>query len=140
MKRGFLVAIATLILAACATSRSKVVDKDTMASFKAGVTTKAEVVAEFGPPYRDIKQPDGTDQLQYLTDVRVKDENTTPVVGSHISRQIVKTVAAVIEFDQNGRFVHAWTKDKTIDENVPGNLGKMQQSDVTTGSMYSKIY
>jgi hypothetical protein len=139
MKRGFAAAFAAIILAGCATTGSKVVDKDAMASFKPGVTTMAEVEATFGPPFRETKQPDGTDQLQYLSKVRIKDDSPT-AVGTNIPRQIEKTVSAILVFDQNGRFIHAWTKDKTVDENVPGNMGQMQQSDVSKGSMYGKGY
>jgi hypothetical protein len=137
MKRGFAEAMAAMTLAGCATTGGKVVDKDTMASFKAGVTTIAEVQATYGPPFHETKEPDGTDQLQYLSKVRMKDD-TSRVVGSNIPRQIEKAVSAILVFDQNGRFVHAWTIDKTVDENVPGNMGQMQESDVTKGSMYGR--
>jgi hypothetical protein len=139
MKRGFAAAMAAMILAGCATTGGKVIDKDTMASFKAGVTTIAEVKATYGPPFHETKEPDGTDQLQYLSKVRIKDDSPA-VVGSNIPRQIEKTVSAILVFDQNGRFIHAWTKDKTIDENVPGNMGQMQQSDISRGSLYGRGY
>jgi outer membrane protein assembly factor BamE (lipoprotein component of BamABCDE complex) len=137
MKKSFAAALAAVVLAGCATSGGKVVDKDAMAGFKPGVTTIAEVEATFGPPYQETKQPDGTDQLQYISKVKMKDESTDHTTGSNIPRQIEKTVSSVLVFDQNGRFVHAWTADKTVDENVPGNMGKMQSNDVTRGSMYS---
>jgi outer membrane protein assembly factor BamE (lipoprotein component of BamABCDE complex) len=138
MKRIF-AAIAAMILAGCATTSTKVVDKDAMASFKAGITTITQVEATFGPPFHEAKQPDGTDKLQYLSNVRIKD-NSPAVTGSNIHREIEKTVSAILVFDQSGHFVHAWTSDKTIDENVPGNMGQMQQSDVTRGSAYSRLY
>jgi hypothetical protein len=139
MKKGIAAAIAALVIAGCATGPSKsVVDKDTMSSFKAGVTTIADVEAKFGQPFQESKEPDGTDKLQYLSKVKVPD-TSMPTVGSNIPRQIVKNVSAMLVFDEHGKFVHAWTTDKTVDENVPGNMGRWNQGDVTRGSMYSRL-
>lgn len=135
MRKGIAAAVAALVLAGCASAPGKVVDKDSMASLKPGVTTIADVEAKFGQPFHETKEPDGTDQLQYLSKVKVPDDHM-PTVGSNIPRKIEKNVSAMLVFDQSGRFIHAWTSDKTIDENVPGNLGKMQQSDVSRGSLY----
>jgi hypothetical protein len=139
MKKGIAAAIAAVVIAGCATGPGKaVVDKDTMATLKPGVTTIADVEAKFGPPFQESKQPDGTDKLQYISKVKVPDTNM-PKVGSNIPRQIEKNISAMLVFDQNGRFIHAFTSDKTVDENVPGNLGKMQANDVARGSMYSHL-
>jgi hypothetical protein len=142
MKKGFAAAVAVVVLAGCATTGAKVVDSQTLSTLKPGVTTIADVKTEFGQPFQETKEPDGTDQLQYISKIRVKDDsgNSGPTVGSNIPRQIEKNVSALLVFDQSGHFLHAFTADKTVDENVPGNLGKMQQSDVTRGSMYSRGY
>jgi hypothetical protein len=142
MKKGFAAAVAAVVLAGCATTGAKVVDSQTLSTLKPGVTTIADVKTEFGQPFQETKEPDGTDQLQYISKIRVKDDsgNSGPTVGSNIPRQIEKNVSALLVFDQSGHFLHAFTADKTVDENVPGNLGKMQQSDVTRGSMYSRGY
>ncbi|MBE1162773.1 hypothetical protein [Dyella acidiphila] len=137
MKHWLAAPLAALVLAACATTKSKVVDAQSLSALKPGVTTVAEVEAAFGAPFHETKEPDGTDKLQYVSTVRVIDDsgNSGPVVGSKIPRKIEKTVSALLVFDQSGRFMHAWTSDKTIDENVPGNLGKIQQSDISRGSL-----
>jgi hypothetical protein len=142
MKKGFTAALAAVVLAGCASVGGKVVDNQALSTLKPGVTTIADVKTEFGQPFQETKEPDGTDQLQYISKIRVKDEsgNSGPTVGSNIPRQIEKNVSALLVFDQSGHFLHAFTADKTVDENVPGNLGKMQQSDVTRGSMYSHGY
>lgn len=139
MKKGMAAAIAALVLAGCASAPGKVVDKDSMSSLKPGVTTIADVEATFGQPFNETKEPDGTDQLQYMSKVKVPDTNM-PTVGSNIPRKIEKNVSALLVFDQSGRFIHAWTTDKTIDENVPGNMGKLQRSDISRGSMYKQVY
>jgi hypothetical protein len=137
MKMGFAAMIAAVVLAGCATTAGKkVVDKDVLATFKPGVTTIAQVEAELGPPFHESKEPDGTDQLQYISKVKVPDDSG-PTVGSNIPRKIEKTISSLLVFDQNGHFLHAWTADKTIDENVPGNMGKPQPSDVGR-SMYGR--
>jgi len=140
MKKGFVAAVAAVVLAGCATAGGKIVDAHALSSLKPGVTTIADVKAEFGEPFQESKEPDGTDQLQYISKVKMRDDSGKlgPTVGSNIPKQIEKNVSAMLVFDQNGHFVHAFTADKTVDENVPGNLGKMQQSDVTRGSMYSR--
>jgi hypothetical protein len=142
MKKGFAAAVAAVVLAGCATTGAKVVDNQALSTLKPGVTTIADVKTEFGQPFQETKEPDGTDQLQYISKIRVKDDsgNSGPTVGTKIPRQIEKNVSALLVFDQSGHFLHAFTADKTVDENVPGNLGKMQQSDVTRGSMYSRGY
>lgn len=137
MKKGFAAMIAVVVLVGCATTGAKkVVDKDVLATFKPGVTTIAQVEAELGPPFHESKEPDGTDQLQYISKVKVPDTNM-PTVGSNIPRKIEKTITSMLVFDQSGHFLHAWTGDKTVDENVPGNMGVPQPSDVNRGSMYS---
>jgi hypothetical protein len=139
MKKGMAAAIAAMVIAGCATGPGKVVvDKDSLSALKPGVTTIADVEAKFGQPFQESKQPDGTDQLQYLSKIKVPDTRM-PTVGSNIPRQIEKNVSAMLAFDQNGRFIHAWTSDKTVDENVPGNLGNVQANDVGRGSMYSHL-
>ncbi|GGA01247.1 hypothetical protein [Dyella caseinilytica] len=137
MKKGIAAAMAALVFAGCATTGVKVVDKQALDTLKPGVTTIADVKATFGPPFQETKEPDGTDQMQYISKIRVRDDsgNTGPVVGSNIPRQIEKNVSAMLVFDQAGHFLHAWTADKTVDENVPGNLGKTQAGDVTRGSL-----
>jgi hypothetical protein len=137
MKKNMAAALAAIVLAGCATTGNKVVDKTAISALKPGVTTITQAEAALGPPFQETREPDGTDQLQYISKVRVIDENTAYTTGSKIPRQIEKTISSMLVFDQQGRFVHAWTSDKTIDENVPGNLGKMQSNDVVRGSMYS---
>jgi outer membrane protein assembly factor BamE (lipoprotein component of BamABCDE complex) len=138
MKKGFAAAIAAIVLAGCATTgRSKVVDQEVLSTLKPGVTTITQVETDLGQPFQDTKEPDGTEQLQYISKVRKMDPNAR-TVGSNIPRQIEENVSALLVFDQSGRFLHAWTSDKTVDENVPGNMGKMQQGDVTRGSLFSR--
>jgi hypothetical protein len=137
MKKAFTATIAAVVLAGCATTSSKVVvNKDVLATFKPGVTTIAQVEAQLGPPFHESKEPDGTDELQYMSKIKVPD-NRMPTVGSNIPRKIEKTISSVLVFDQSGHFVHAWTADKTVDENVPGNMSAPQPSDIGRGSMYS---
>jgi hypothetical protein len=143
MRMHLAAAMAMVLISGCATTSSKtVVDTKTLSTLKPGVTTIANVESAYGQPFQDTKEPDGTEKLQYVSKIRVKDDSTAngPLVGTHIPRQIEKNVSAILVFDQKGLFVHAWTSDKTIDENVPGNMGQMQQSDVSRGSMYSKLY
>lgn len=139
MNKNMAAAIAALVMAGCAAAPGKVVDKDSMSSLKPGVTTIADVEAQFGKPFNETREPDGTDQLQYMSKVKVPDTHM-PTVGSNIPRKIEKNVSAMLVFDQSGHFVHAWTSDKTIDENVPGNMGKLQHSDISRGSMYRQAY
>jgi hypothetical protein len=138
MKKSFTAMIAVLVFAGCATTGSKkvVVDEKALSALKPNVTTIAEVEAEFGQPFLESKQPNGDDQLQYVSKVRVPD-NLTPSVGSNIPRTIEKTISSYLVFDQSGRFLHAWSGDKTVDENVPGNMGTPQAGDIGRGSMYS---
>jgi outer membrane protein assembly factor BamE (lipoprotein component of BamABCDE complex) len=140
MKMRFAAALAAIIFAGCATTGSKAVDKDSLSALKPGVTTIAQVEASFGQPFQETKQPDGTDQLQYVSRIKMRDQNADHTTGSNIPKQIEKTVSALLVFDQNGHFLHAWTADKTVDENVPGNLGTPQASDVSRGSMYNRGY
>jgi outer membrane protein assembly factor BamE (lipoprotein component of BamABCDE complex) len=137
MKKGIAAAMAAMVFAGCATTSVKVVDKQALDTLKPGVTTIAQVEATYGPPFQETKEPDGTDQLQYVSKIRMRDDSQTgdPIVGSNIRRQIEKNVSSMLVFDQRGHFLHAWTSDKTVDENVPGNLGKIQPSDVTRGSL-----
>jgi outer membrane protein assembly factor BamE (lipoprotein component of BamABCDE complex) len=136
MKKGFAAAMAALVFAGCVTTGGKVVDKQALDTLKPGVTTIAQVETAFGPPFQETKEPDGTDQLQYISKVRIHDDShPDPVVGSNIPREIEKNISALLVFDQHGHFLHAWTSDKTVDENVPGNLGNVQHNDVTRGSL-----
>jgi outer membrane protein assembly factor BamE (lipoprotein component of BamABCDE complex) len=138
MKKRFAAALAAVVFAGCATTSHKVVDSDALSTLKPGVTTIAEVEASFGQPFQETKEPDGTDQLQYVSKVRMRDESTDHTTGSNIPKQIEKNISALLVFDQQGHFLHAWTADKTVDENVPGNLGKPQPNEVARGSMYSR--
>jgi outer membrane protein assembly factor BamE (lipoprotein component of BamABCDE complex) len=136
MKRGIAAAVAAMMLASCATTGGKAVDQDAIASLKPGVTTIAEVESAYGKPFNETKEPDGTDQLQYVSNVREVD-NTQPMVGSNIPQRVSKTESAMLVFDQSGHFVRAWTKDgQKTTENPVGNLGNGQPSDFSRGSLY----
>ena len=136
MKRGFAAAMAAMMLAGCATTGGRVVDQNAIASLKPGVTTITDVKAAFGQPFNETKEPDSTDQLQYVSQVREVD-HTQPIVGSNIPQRVSKSVSAMLVFDQSGRFVRAWTKDgKTTNENPSNNLTGGQPSDFSKGSLY----
>lgn len=132
MKRVYAAAMAAVVLAGCASTGNKHVDLSAVSSFKAGVTTIPQAEAALGPPFQESRQPDGTDQLQYVSTVKVPDNNM-PTTGSRIPAKIEETVSMMLAFDQSGRFIHAWSASKTINENVPGNLGHMQAGDVSRG-------
>lgn len=136
MKKGLATALAVVVFAGCATTGGKRVDQEALSSLKPGVTTIDEVKATFGAPFQDSKEPDGTEQLQYISRIKVPDDRV-PTVGSNIPRTIEKNVSSLLVFDKSGHFLHAWEADKTVDENVPGNMGTMQAGDMTRGSMYS---
>ncbi|GLQ99661.1 hypothetical protein [Dyella mobilis] len=137
MKTGLAAVAATIALAGCVTTGGKVVDKQVLSALKPGVSTIDQVKTNLGQPFQDTREPDGTEQLQYISKVR-KVNPDVRTIGSNIPRQIEENVSALLVFDQTGHFLHAWTTDKTVDENVPGNLGKVQQGDIRRGGAFSR--
>jgi outer membrane protein assembly factor BamE (lipoprotein component of BamABCDE complex) len=123
MKKSMAAALAAIVLAGCVTTAGKVVDTQAMSTFKPGVTTITEVKAEFGEPFLETREPDGTDQLQYMSKVRMRDQSTDHTTGSNIPRQIEKNISSMLVFDQKGRFVHAWTGIRPWTKTYPAIWG-----------------
>jgi ABC-type thiamine transport system substrate-binding protein len=108
MIKTFFVSALAFALAACATTNTHTVDTSTLASFKPGVTTIADVEAAFGEPINAIKMPDGTTQLQYTS--KTAAEAQAPVPGSLMPRGASsKMVSTMLSFDPSGHFVRAWS-------------------------------
>jgi hypothetical protein len=132
MARGFAALLIMMVLAGCATTGSKS-NSDVIASFKPGVTTVADAEATLGQPFQATRQPDGTQQLQYVSKVDNLAADSTPTTGSSLPKRVQTSVSTMLSFDQNGHFVRAWSNSKTSN-NWPSDLGHLQQGDVPVRS------
>lgn len=126
---AFAIAIATAFLAGCMTIGHKV-DLTKIASFQPGVTTIAQAETILGPPFQTSRMPDGSQQLQYVTQVEQLADDSTPATGSQIPKHTDKTVSTMLSFDQNGHFVRSWSSASSHNNTWPSDLGHMNQGDV----------
>lgn len=130
MYRMMTVALAAAFLAGCMTIGQKV-DTSKIASFQPGVTTVAQAEAALGPPFQALRLPDGSQQLQYVTQVQSLASDSTPTTGSEIPKHSEKTISTMLSFDQNGHFVRSWSNAKThASDQGLSTLGHLDQGDV----------
>src|SRR5581483_1894521 len=121
--------VAAMVLAGCATAQQKV-DPATVASFKPGVTTIAQVESALGQPFQATRMPDGSQQLQYVSKYQEVAGDGTPTTGSRIPKRVEKTVSTLLTFDPSGHFVSASSNSKSKDNQWPSDLGHLNGGDV----------
>ena len=99
---SILALFAAVSISGCASSGTKV-DQSALTDFKAGVTTKAEVVQRLGPPQSSSASSDGTQVVSYFfTETSVNGATFIPVVGLFAGGSKGTASITTFIFDKNG--------------------------------------
>jgi len=92
-------------LAGCAAGGVKVADGQ-LTSFKAGETTKAQVIASLGAPSMQMRLADGTSMVIYSHyEAKVRPETFIPFVGAFVGGSDSTSNTATLRFDANDKLI-----------------------------------
>ena len=104
MKRTFalLAVFAAVFIAGCASSGTKI-DQSALTDFKAGVTTKDQVIQRLGAPQTNSASSDGTQVISYyFSETSVNGATFIPVVGLFAGGSKGTAAITTFIFDKNG--------------------------------------
>ena len=122
-----LAAVALLIaLAGCAAGGVKVTD-DQLTSFKAGETTKAQVIAALGAPTMQMRLADGTSMVVYsYYESKVRPATFIPVVGAFAGGSDTSTNTATLRFDASDKLIDTTSASSAIGSGMGAAAGQIQ--------------
>lgn len=103
-----LLAVTTLLLAACAT-QGEHVDQNKLGQLKPGQTTIADAENLLGKPQSVTRRPDGTTTLGYgFSSVQTDGKSMIPVVGYFIGKGTTSSVEYTgLNFDKSGHYLNS---------------------------------
>ena len=112
MRIGFLVV--ALAVAGCSASGVKV-DPATVASFKPGQTTAAQVVAALGAPSYDVALGDGSRMMAYsYAQMSVRPETFIPIVGAFAGGADSRSSTVTLRFKPDGTLADTTSSTVTM--------------------------
>lgn len=114
------------VLVACAAGGVKVTD-DQLTSFKAGETTKAQVIAAIGAPTMQMRLADGTSMVIYsYYEAKVRPATFIPIVGAFAGGSDSSSNTATLRFDANDRLIDTTSSSSAIGSGTGLSAGQIQ--------------
>ena len=102
----FALALAALVLSACASSGAKVTEQQ-LSQLKAGTTSWADMVAILGQPTSSTFTSQGTRMAIYsYAQVTTRPETFIPIIGAFVGGADIKSNAVALSFDRNGKLMN----------------------------------
>ena len=113
-------------LAGCAASGVKVTDGQ-LSSFKAGETTKAQVIAAIGAPTMQMRLADGTSMVVYSHyEAKVRPETFIPFVGGFVGGSDSTSNTATLRFDASDRLIDTTSASSAMGSGMGFSAGKIE--------------
>lgn len=124
MKYTKLIALAAVLLTACASMGTKV-DTAQVSQFKRGVTTQADVIAALGEPNTRATLDDGSSQIGYIhAQATTKPATFIPIVGIFAGGMDTESTTVNFVFDANGTLKSTSSSTSAMDTNMFGATSK----------------
>ncbi|KQP02451.1 hypothetical protein [Pseudorhodoferax sp. Leaf265] len=113
-------------LVACAAGGVRVTD-DQLTRFKAGETTKAQVIGALGAPTMQMRLADGTSMVVYsYYEAKVRPATFIPVAGAFAGGSDSSTNTATLRFDSSDRLIDTTSSSSATGNGMGAAAGQIQ--------------